>query len=248
MAEVQGAVDYRGGIGSRRPSRVPACAVGRVVAAVTAPRPGGWCVDADDGGFGGADDERAQGDSSQDSVAPVCSRRSHIVCGVGRALNVGMVSHEAPAVAAMVEALGEQPGVQVFRGMGAANRFKVPGWTLARNQLPQFGDLRLEAPGVCVVVEFESAGTVGNLVKYWPLLAAGFGRRLVIVQVYRVATDGDYLAHRLLWRFLVERMTEDLEARGVNRPDRWEAAAFTYRPDAPAHDAAQYVRAAVARI
>ena len=51
----------------------------------------------------------------------------------------------------------------------------------------------------------------------------------MLVHVYMLGSDGDYIAHRKLWSFLVERMTEDLALQGVDRPDRWDARLVTYR-------------------
>jgi hypothetical protein len=81
-----------------------------------------------------------------------------------------------------------------------------------------------------LLVEAESAGGVGNLVKYWPLLRSGtLAKRLVVLHVYMLASDADYIAHRKLWSFLVGRMTEDLAANGIGRPEKWDAQLLTYR-------------------
>ncbi len=56
---------------------------------------------------------------------------------------------------------------------GPGNRFGVPGWELLPLQQFQYGDFRIELPATTVTVETESAGGVGNLVKYWPLLRSG---------------------------------------------------------------------------
>ena len=68
-----------------------------------------------------------------------------------------------------------------------------------------------ETPVATVVVEVESAGGVGNLVKHWPLLTAKPRRkRLAILHVFQLNSDADYIAHRRLWQFLVERTCEYL--------------------------------------
>jgi hypothetical protein len=87
---------------------------------------------------------------------------------------------------------------------------------------------------------------VGNLVKYWPLLASGaFVKRLVLIHLFRITSDGDFIAHRRLWQFLVERMREDLAGRSVPYPGAWGARLFTYRPGEEAVAAAEALRATV---
>ena len=82
-----------------------------------------------------------------------------------------------------------------------------------------------------VVVEYESAAGLTNLMKYWPLLRSEQrpAKRFVIVHVFQVTSPGDYLSHRLLWDFMVERMTADLLAHGLQWSLHWEARSFTYR-------------------
>src|SRR3954452_7303983 len=71
-------------------------------------------------------------------------------------------------------------GIEVFSGQGGGNRFGLSGWELTLGQQFQFGDLRVETPTTTVVVEVESGGGIGNLAKYWPLLATGaIGKRFV---------------------------------------------------------------------
>jgi hypothetical protein len=48
-----------------------------------------------------------------------------------------------------------------------------------------------------------------------------------IINVFRITSPGDYIAHRRLWGFLVERMRDNLERRGIAYPDAWEAYLFT---------------------
>jgi hypothetical protein len=42
-----------------------------------------------------------------------------------------------------------------------------------------------------------------------------------------LGSSADYTAHRKLWSFLVDRMTEDLAANGIGRPERWDAQLIT---------------------
>jgi hypothetical protein len=64
--------------------------------------------------------------------------------------------------------------------------------------------------------------------------------------VFQIASAGDYIAHRRLWGFLVERMREDLERRGIRYPDAWEAHIFIYRRGEEAVEAAKLLRATTA--
>jgi len=115
------------------------------------------------------------------------------------------------------------------RGQGAANKFAVNGWELLPLQQFQYGDLRIELADTTLIVETESAGGITNLVKYWPLLRSGtLAKRLVILHVYMLSSNADYIAHRKLWSFLVDRMTEDLAANGIGRPEGWDAQLITY--------------------
>lgn len=122
-----------------------------------------------------------------------------------------------------------------------------PGWDLPTNQRFQFGDLRIESDDATVVVEFESAGGVTNLVKYWPLLLKREQpKRFVLAHVFRIASANDYIAHRHLWEFVIERMREDLEARGIPWGKGWEARAFTYPADAiDVTELAKFVRSSL---
>jgi len=139
------------------------------------------------------------------------------------------VSHEAELLTVLLESIADL-GVASVHGQDAANRFGVNGWELPPLQQFQYGDLRIELAATTLIVEAESAGGVGNLVKYWPLLRSGtLAKRLVVLHVYMLGSDADYIAHRKLWSFLVDRMTEDLTANGVGRPERWDAQLITYR-------------------
>lgn len=155
------------------------------------------------------------------------------------------VSHEKAAIDALSGELGSLPGVTTFSGLAAPNRVD-PGWDLPANQRFQFGDLRIEAPGATIVVEFESAGGVTNLVKYWPLLLRrSHPKRFVLAHVFRIVSANDYIAHRRLWEFLVERMRDDLDRHGVSWGEAWEARAFTYPAEAlDVNELAQFVRGA----
>jgi hypothetical protein len=157
------------------------------------------------------------------------------------------VSHERIALASLQRALQGLSGIAVFSGQGGGNRFGLSGWELTLGQQFQFGDLRVETPTRTIVVEVESGGGIGNLAKYWPLLAgAEIEKRLVIIHVFQIASDGDYITHRRLWGFLVEQMREDLERRGIPYPDSWEAHLFTYRKGEEAVEAADLLRTTVA--
>jgi hypothetical protein len=154
------------------------------------------------------------------------------------------VSYERIAVDAAIAELQSIPGIEIYRGQGGSNRFSVPGWTTAANQAFQFGDLRVETSKTIVVVEYESAAGLTNLVKYWPLLRSEQlpANKFVIVHVFQVAGPGDYLSHRLLWDFMVERMAADLSAHGLEWSHAWEARSFTYRRGECARDAIDFIQ------
>lgn len=156
------------------------------------------------------------------------------------------ISHEAELLAHL-RVVADGLGIECVTGQGSSNRFGIDGWGLSGLQQFQFGDLRIELPTTSVLVETESAGGVGNLVKYWPLLrTGGRERRLVLIHLYMLASDGDYIAHRKLWSFLVDRMDTDLRSVGVHRPDDWDAHLFTYRKGSPPDDVVAFLRATVA--
>lgn len=153
------------------------------------------------------------------------------------------MSHERAAVESLRRALEGVGGIDVFSGQDGRNRFGVSGWEQTLNQQFQFGDLRVETPTTTVVVEVESAGTVTNLVKYWPLLATGeIEKRFVFIHVFQLGSVGDYIAHRRFWGFLVERMREDLEGRGIAYPELWEAYLITYPRGQEPVEAAELLR------
>ena len=68
----------------------------------------------------------------------------------------------------------------------------------------------------------------------------------MIIHVFQIASAGDYLAHRRLWTFLVERMREDLDRGGIAYSTAWEARLFTYRKGEEATEAAKFLKSAVA--
>jgi hypothetical protein len=149
---------------------------------------------------------------------------------------------EAEFLKALRESIADLHVVGVS-GLGANNKFDVPGWDLSPLRQFQFGDLRIDLPTTTVIVETESAGGVGNLVKYWPLLRSRtLDKRLVILHVYMLTSDADYIAHRKLWSFLVERMAQDLAANGVGRPERWDAHLITYRKGGPLDEVTALLR------
>lgn len=141
------------------------------------------------------------------------------------------LSPEATAVERLLGELGDLPGVGVTRGAGADNRIDVPGWGLPGVGRLQFGDLRLEGDRCRVVVEVEAAGGVTNLAKYWPLLRDGLDdKRFVLVHLFHAASPGDYASHRRTWRFLADRIAEDMEdlGRGRGSPYGWDAELVVY--------------------
>ena len=153
------------------------------------------------------------------------------------------VSHEAIIVNRLRAQLTQFENVLTVQGQNQQNRFDIPGWELQRHQQFQFGDLRIETPSRTVVVELESAGGLTNLVKYWPLLELQPPtKRLVLLHVFHLVSEEDYIAHRRLWSYTVERMREYLESRGVHWPDGWEAALLTYRTESDLHAVERAVR------
>ena len=64
------------------------------------------------------------------------------------------------------------------------------------------------------------------------LLRSGtLSKRLAVLHCYMLTSDADHIAHRKLWSFLVDRMTGDLAANGVSRPESWDAQLITDRKD-----------------
>jgi hypothetical protein len=152
------------------------------------------------------------------------------------------VSHEAELLKALQASIADL-GVAGVRGQGADNKFAVNGWELSPLQQFQYGDLRIELAATTLIVETESARGVTNLVKYWPLLRSGtLAKRLVILHVYMLGSSADYIAHRKLWSFLVDRMTKDLAAIGIGRPERWDAQLITYHKGGPLSEVTALLR------
>ena len=125
--------------------------------------------------------------------------------------------------------IGTPPGFEVHHGTKPANRLAVDGWDLVPRQYIQFGDLRFQGKDLTVVVEVESGGGVGNLVKYWPLLRGSLGETpFYLMHLFQVASENDYIAHRKLWEFLRERMQADLDAHHRPWGSAWLAEIGTY--------------------
>lgn len=138
-------------------------------------------------------------------------------------------SFEALAIASLREAIGDRVAVEPVSGMGGLNRVAPESWELKVMQRFQFGDLRYETAKTRVVVEVESGGGLTNLVKYWPMLGDELkDKRFVIAHLFMVSSEFDYIAHRKLWEYLVERMRRDLDHRGCKWDQDWHARMFTY--------------------
>lgn len=160
-------------------------------------------------------------------------------------VEVGRVSWEQRAIGELREAIGDRASVEPISGTKALNRVAPETWKLKVIQQFQFGDLRYQNDAVRVIIEVESGGGLTNLVKYWPMLGAEQSdRRFVLAHLFRVTSESDYIAHRRLWEYLIERMRRDLEGRGCRWGRDWEARIFTYgHASAPSgmSDAADYV-------
>lgn len=156
------------------------------------------------------------------------------------------ISHERAAVEEIRKALAGTSEAAVFTGLGAKNRIAVPRWELTDRQFIQFGDLRVAGPRVQAVVEVESGGGVGNLVKYWPLLreAGPFreGLPFFLLHLFQLASENDFIAHRRLWAFLRDRMRDDLAKHGHTWGTTWYAVIGTYRYSALDTDMASHAR------
>ena len=139
------------------------------------------------------------------------------------------MSWEQLAITDLRAAIGGRTNVEPVSGMGALNRVSPAPWELKVMQQFQFGDLRYERKDVRVVVEVESGGGLTNLVKYWPMLGAELSdRRFVLAHLFKINSASDYVAHRRLWEFLVERMRTHLDTRGCRWGSDWTAEIFTY--------------------
>jgi hypothetical protein len=152
------------------------------------------------------------------------------------------VSFEVGFVEALLEALGAMPEVRVARGAGSANRAGPAGWGLAGAQRFQCGDLRLETPRARVIVEVDSASSLANLAKWWPMLRHGADeadgitglrdRSFLLLHVQHVTSPDDELGHRRLWSFVVERMQADLGLCG-DGPGQWDIGLVLAGPGVP---------------
>lgn len=143
---------------------------------------------------------------------------------------VQKTSHKKVIVAQLVAAVQTIPGVSYVSGQGANNRFRVADWNLLPPQGFQFGDFRIETANSTIAIEVESGGGITNLAKYWPwLVEHGLDKRFVLIHIFRLTSTGDYVAHRLLWQYLVDRMRDDLSRHGINWGDHWEARLFDYQ-------------------
>jgi hypothetical protein len=155
------------------------------------------------------------------------------------------VSWEQRAIQELRDEVGDRVTIEPVSGMGGLNRRAPDSWELKVMQQFQFGDLRYETKTSRVVVEVESGGGLTNLVKYWPMLGAELGdRRFALAHLFKVSSESDYIAHRRLWEYLIERMQRDLDHRGCRWDQDWHARMFTYghktAPNGMA-DAATYV-------
>jgi len=138
-------------------------------------------------------------------------------------------SHERAAIDRLRALISAPSRFEIHSGIGSSNRLAVDGWDLVPRQYIQFGDLPYQAEDLTVVVEVESGGGVGNLVKYWPLLRGSLGERpFFLLHLFQVSSENDYIAHRELWRFLVERMQADLDAHDRAWGTAWLAEIGTY--------------------
>ena len=109
---------------------------------------------------------------------------------------------------------------QTFKSHGKSNRIKVKG-----NAFFQFGVYRVETEKYHLIIETESSGGVTNLVKYWYLLGEEFkeiAKPIILFHIYRLKSEDDWIAHRKLWKFLWEKMSDDLGEK------RMKAKMFTY--------------------
>lgn len=139
------------------------------------------------------------------------------------------VSWEARAIASLREAIGDRTSIEPSSGMGGLNRIAPESWELKVMQRFQYGDLRYETDTTRVIVEVESGGGLTNLVKYWPMLGDEIkDKRFVLAHLFMVSSEFDYIAHRKLWEYLVERMRRDLGHRGCRWEQHWHARMFTY--------------------
>ena len=161
------------------------------------------------------------------------------------------VSFEAQAIASLRAAIGDRVSVEPVSGMGKLNRVAPGAWELKVMQRFQFGDLRYETERTRLVVEVESGGGLTKLVKYWPMLGEELSdKKFVLAHLFMVSSEFDYIVHRRLWEFLVERMGSDLDQRGCRWGREWHARMFTYgHASTPTgiEDTATYIAEALSR-
>lgn len=152
---------------------------------------------------------------------------------------------ERQAIESLRAAIGSSIAEAPVSGMGALNRLAPESWKLKVMQQFQFGDLRYETEGSRVLIEVESGGGLTNLVKYWPMLGVELNdKRFALAHLFRITSEADYVAHRRLWDYLVERMRDDLATRNCHWDAQWHARLFTYGHTSAASgisDAADYV-------
>lgn len=158
-------------------------------------------------------------------------------------------SFEAQALAALRAAIGDRVTIEPSSGMSSLNRIAPESWELKVMQRFQFGDLRYETGRTRVILEAESGGGLTNLVKYWPMLGAELtDKRFVLAHLFMVSSESDYIAHRKLWDYVVDRMRRDLDHRGCRWDHDWHARMFTYGHVTAAtgmDDAADYIAGAL---
>jgi hypothetical protein len=86
----------------------------------------------------------------------------------------------------------------------------------------QFGDLRVDTEHRHIIVEVEHGGVI-NLVKYWPCLEDDLIEKpITLLHLYRKNTRSDYASHQQLWKFLNNKMQEQLGEKFCSHynPDR----------------------------
>lgn len=120
------------------------------------------------------------------------------------------------------EHVAREFGFPIFKGQTYDNRISLGG-----NLYFQFGDLRIDTPKNHIVIEVESAGGVTNLVKYWYCLSDEYLKRqllkpVVLLHIYRQASEHDYGSHLELWSFLYNEMSKCNEGQ-------IQARCYTYR-------------------
>ncbi|MDR2710867.1 MAG: hypothetical protein LBB65_06015 [Burkholderiales bacterium] len=120
------------------------------------------------------------------------------------------------------KAAANERGLPFHHGQGHENRLPI-----RRNVYFQFGDLRVEMPGVTVIVEVESGGGITNLVKYWEAIASQrLNKPVRLLHLFRQTSENDYAAHIKIWKFLFPLMKESLG-------EMFDGACMAYREGAP---------------